>query len=82
MTDAVHAKGSFLFMQLWALGRSANQEQLQSEDPAFAYVSATDVLHADRSGVPRPLTVPEIKEYAALYSQAAKSVIAAGCDGV
>ncbi|KAJ6550041.1 hypothetical protein B0H19DRAFT_1160274 [Mycena capillaripes] len=82
VADAVHAKGSFLFMQLWALGRAANQEQLQSEDSAFPYVSASDVPLAGHSGPPRALTVPEIKEYVALYAQAAKNAIAAGCDGV
>ncbi|KAJ7793870.1 hypothetical protein B0H14DRAFT_3093905 [Mycena olivaceomarginata] len=82
VTDAVHAKGSFFFMQLRAFGRAANQEQLQAENPAFPYVSASDVQLSGHSGPPRALTVPEIKEYVALYAQAAKNAIAAGCDGV
>ncbi|KAJ7343044.1 hypothetical protein DFH08DRAFT_237996 [Mycena albidolilacea] len=82
VTDAVHAKGSFFFMQLRAFGRAANQEQLQAENPVFPYVSASDVQLSGHSGPPRPLTVPEIKEYVALYAQAAKNAIAAGCDGV
>ncbi|KAJ7759574.1 hypothetical protein B0H16DRAFT_1313257 [Mycena metata] len=82
VTDAVHAKGSFIFMQLWALGRVAKAEQLQSEDDSFAYVSASDIPLAGRSGPPRPLTVPEIKEYIGLYAQAAKNAIEAGFDGV
>ncbi|KAJ7776362.1 hypothetical protein B0H16DRAFT_1006417 [Mycena metata] len=82
VTDAVHAKGSFIFMQLWALGRAAEQQQLQSEDPSFAYVSASDVPLAGHGGPPRPLTVPEIKEYVDLYAQAAKNAIEAGFDGV
>ncbi|KAJ7653047.1 hypothetical protein B0H17DRAFT_1172166 [Mycena rosella] len=82
VTAAVHAKGSFLFMQLWALGRAANCAQLQSEDPSFPYVSASAVPLTGRSGPLRALTVPEIKEYAAMYAQAAKNAIEAGCDGV
>ncbi|KAJ6550039.1 hypothetical protein B0H19DRAFT_1264901 [Mycena capillaripes] len=82
VADAVHAKGSFLFMQIRALGRAANQEQLQSEDSAFSYVSASDVPLAGHSGFLRALTVPEIKEYVGLFAQAAKNAIVAGCDGV
>ncbi|KAJ7155176.1 hypothetical protein C8R46DRAFT_1296487 [Mycena filopes] len=82
VTDAVHAKGSFIFMQLWALGRTADVEQLKSEDPSFPYVSASDVPLKGMKGTPRPLTVPEIKEYVTLYAQAAKNAIEAGFDGV
>jgi NADPH2 dehydrogenase len=31
VTDAVHAKGSFTFIQLWALGRAAELVDLQKE---------------------------------------------------
>jgi NADPH2 dehydrogenase len=81
VTAAVHAKGSFVFMQLWALGRAADSAQLHSEG-ALPYVSASDVPLTGHGGPPRPLTVPEIKEYVALYAQAAKNAIEAGCDGV
>ncbi|KAJ7481910.1 hypothetical protein FB451DRAFT_1444661 [Mycena latifolia] len=82
VTAAVHAKGCFIFMQLRALGRAANYAQLQSEDPSFPYVSASAVPLTGRSWPLRALTVPEIKEYVALYAQAAKNAIEAGCDGV
>ncbi|KAJ7154485.1 hypothetical protein C8R46DRAFT_1296905 [Mycena filopes] len=82
VTDAVHAKGSFIFIQLWGLGRAADPEQLKSEDPSFAFVSASDVPLKGHVGTPRPLTVPEIKEYVALWAQAAKNAIEAGFDGV
>ncbi|KAF7342486.1 FMN-linked oxidoreductase [Mycena venus] len=42
VTQAVHAKSSFIFMQLRAYGRAANYAQLQSEDPSLPYVSASD----------------------------------------
>jgi len=31
VTDAVHAKGSYIYLQLWALGRTANPKTLQLE---------------------------------------------------
>ncbi|KAJ7117178.1 NADH oxidase family-domain-containing protein [Mycena epipterygia] len=82
VTESVHAKGSFVFMQLWALGRSANSEYLATQDPTFPYVSASDVQQTGKDKPPRPLTVSEIKEYAGLYAQAAKNAVEAGCDGV
>ncbi|KAJ7701962.1 hypothetical protein B0H17DRAFT_923905 [Mycena rosella] len=82
VTAAVHAKGSFIFMQLWALGRAADTAQLAAEDASLPYVSASDVPLTGHNTAPRPLTVPEIKEYVGLYAQAAKNAIEAGFDGV
>jgi NADPH2 dehydrogenase len=82
ITDAVHKKGSFMYLQLWALGRVANLAQLQKEiGPDVKVVGAGDI--AVEGGVkPTPLTEGEIKEYVGLYAQAAKNAIAAGFDGV
>ncbi|KAJ7673846.1 FMN-linked oxidoreductase [Mycena polygramma] len=82
ITDSVHAAGSYIFLQLWALGRAAKPKQLQSEDPSFPYVSASTVKLSSAKDTPRPLTVPEIQEYVQLYAQAAKNAIRAGFDGV
>ncbi|KAJ7058349.1 hypothetical protein C8F01DRAFT_1147949 [Mycena amicta] len=83
VTAAVHAKGSFIFLQLWALGRAANHSQLLTEDESFPLVSASDVPYGPRTGAPlRPLTIEEIKEYVELYAQAARNAIEAGFDGV
>ncbi|KAF7341188.1 putative zinc-type alcohol dehydrogenase-like protein YogA [Mycena venus] len=82
VTEAVHAKGSFIFMQLSALGRAADSGELTRQDPSFPYVSASDIQLTGCAKPPRPLTVPEIKEYVALYAQAAKNAISAGFDGV
>ncbi|KAF8187963.1 FMN-linked oxidoreductase [Mycena galopus ATCC 62051] len=82
VTDAVHAKGSFIFMQLWALGRAAEYAQLQSEDPSYPYVSASDVPLTGYAGPLRPLTTTEIKEYVESFAQGAKNAIQAGFDGV
>ncbi|KAJ6495496.1 FMN-linked oxidoreductase [Mycena vulgaris] len=81
---AVHAKGSFIFMQLWALGRVAEPTQLAAvaRGRTFPYVSASDVPLAGRSLRPRALSVAEIEGYVVIYAQAARNAIAAGCDGV
>ncbi|KAK7451176.1 hypothetical protein VKT23_012508 [Stygiomarasmius scandens] len=85
ITDAVHAKGSFIYLQLWALGRSAIQSVLHSRDPSHDVVSASDIPLSDRKDgpLPRPLTIPEIKEYVSLYAIAASNAVhKAGFDGV
>ncbi|EEB93949.1 hypothetical protein MPER_07326 [Moniliophthora perniciosa FA553] len=82
--DSVHWKGSFIYLQLWALGRAAQPFQLQSEDPSYPYISASDVpLRGRTHEDPRPLTKPEIEQYKGFYVQAAKNAIQrAGFDGV
>jgi NADPH2 dehydrogenase len=87
VTDAVHAKGSFIFLQLWALGRVASPAVLKQEGgfdviaPSPIRVSGVTVL-GDEAVVPRELTVTEIKEYVQLYTKAARNAIEAGFDGV
>jgi NADPH2 dehydrogenase len=82
VTQAVHAKGSFIFLQLWALGRAASPDQLKKElGPDAKVISAGD-LGFEGGAKPTPLTEEEIKEYIGLYAQAAKNAIAAGFDGV
>jgi NADPH2 dehydrogenase len=82
-----------MYLQLWALGRAASNEQLKQEDPSFEYVSAGDVpLPGERpheggyggdSPRPRPLTKSEIAEYAQLYATATRNAVErAGFDGV
>ncbi|KAJ6617435.1 putative NADPH2 dehydrogenase chain OYE2 [Mycena sp. CBHHK59/15] len=80
ITDRVHAKGSFMYLQLWALGRAASLEELTEE--GLPYVSASDVPLS--GGVaPRALTVEEIQEYVQLYATAASNAVhKAGFDGV
>ncbi|KAJ7131359.1 NADH:flavin oxidoreductase/NADH oxidase [Mycena epipterygia] len=86
ITDAVHAKGSFIYLQLWALGRAARPAELKAEDPSFPYVSASDIPLRERPASdipPRPLTVAEIQEYTKLYATAASNAVhKAGFDGV
>lgn len=54
--DAVHARGSFIYLQLWALGRAAQPDVLEKEGP-FPYISASDVQLTGKPFPPRALTV-------------------------
>jgi len=92
ITDAVHAKGSFIFLQLWAPGRTANPEILKQEGgfdlvapspiPLIMGKSYVPGAEAPAPAIPRELTVAEIKEYVRLYTTAAKNAIQAGFDGI
>ncbi|KAJ7052273.1 hypothetical protein C8F01DRAFT_1261986 [Mycena amicta] len=97
VTRRVHAQGSYIFLQIWVLGRAASPEYLAAQN--LPYVSASDVpLVADfvpyvpmaASDVPkgeypppRPLTVEEIAEYVDIYATSASNAVhKAGFDGV
>jgi NADPH2 dehydrogenase len=81
-----------MYLQIWAVGRTASPEQLKEEDPSFEYVSAGSVpLHANVHNpndtspqpIPRPLTKAEIAEYVQLFATAARNAVErAGFDGV
>ncbi|KAJ7045210.1 hypothetical protein C8F04DRAFT_527201 [Mycena alexandri] len=80
VTDRVHAKGSFIYLQLWALGRAAEADAVAKEK--LDYVSASDVP-LKGGPTPRPLTIQEIREYVELYATAASTAVhKAGFDGV
>ncbi|KAJ6569862.1 FMN-linked oxidoreductase [Mycena vulgaris] len=68
VVEAVHAKGSSIFLQLLALGRSAFPATLKSDDPTFPFVSGSDIPIVEGDEKPRSLTVSEIKEYVGLYA--------------
>ncbi|OOF89981.1 hypothetical protein ASPCADRAFT_212322 [Aspergillus carbonarius ITEM 5010] len=80
LTDAVHKKGSYIYMQLWALGRVADPTALKEEGD-YDIVSSSAVPFGD-GPVPRELSEEEIRGYISDYAQAAKNAIAAGFDGV
>ncbi|KAJ6110630.1 Aldolase-type TIM barrel [Penicillium sp. IBT 16267x] len=80
VTDAVHAKGSYIYLQLWALGRVA--EPNASAAGEFVPVSSSEIPAAADGRVPHALTESEIQEWIQDYAQAAKNAVAAGFDGV
>jgi NADPH2 dehydrogenase len=83
----VHKNGSFIFLQLQALGRTASPDVLQ-EEGGYPHVAPSPIpLNKSPSltppPVPRALTVEEIGEYVQLYATAARNaVLGAGFDGV
>ena len=83
VVDAVHANGSYIFLQLWAYGRAVKPELLKAEDPSFELVGPSAIPMSPSDSTPRPLTVGEIKTYVQWYAIAAdKAVNKAGFDGV
>ena len=89
VTDAVHAKGGFIFLQLWHVGRISHP----SLQPNGALPVAPSAIAASGSGLtatgelvpfvtPRALETAEISLIVAAYAQAARNAISAGFDGV
>lgn len=83
VTDAVHAKGSYIFLQLWAPGRATDAGLLEKQDSPSPYVSTSSVVMTGQSKSPHPLTEEEVKYYIAAYAKAASNAVhSAGFDGV
>lgn len=80
VTDAVHRKGSVIFLQLWALGRVAVPEIADGE--GFDVVSSSATPLEPHTPTPRALSKEEIQLFIAGYAQAARNAIEAGFDGV
>nr|XP_010932417.1 12-oxophytodienoate reductase 7 [Elaeis guineensis] len=91
VVNAVHAKGSIIFCQLWHVGRASNQVY---QPGGAAPISSTDkpisgrwrILMPDgtygRYPAPRKLATSEIAEIVQQYRQAALNAIEAGFDGI
>jgi len=82
VTEAVHAKGSFIYLQLWALGRAADPGQLKKELGDDAKVVSASNIPFEGGATPTGLNEEEIHQYIKDYAQAAKNAIEAGFDGV
>ena len=80
ITREVHRRGSFIFMQLWHVGRAARQHAL--EKAGLDMVSSSDVPISDDHGTPRPMDTVEIWECIHSFADAAQNAVAAGFDGV
>lgn len=80
ITDAVHQRGSYIFCQLWALGRAADPEILKATNNRV--ISSGNIPMTESSPVPRALDDEEIADWINDYARAAKNAIAAGFDGV
>ncbi|MGE0409078.1 MAG: alkene reductase [Amphiplicatus sp.] len=87
VTEAVHAAGGRMFLQLWHMGRAIHPDFLGGERPVSASATATPGLAHTYSGrqpyvAARPLRVDEIPLLLDDYRRAARNAIEAGFDGV
>jgi N-ethylmaleimide reductase len=87
VTDAVHAQGGKIFLQIWHSGRVSHSALLGGEKPiAPSAIAATGQLHTPVGKVdietPRALETSEIPEIIAQFQQAALNAKQAGFDGV
>lgn len=82
VTDAVHKKGSYIFCQLWALGRAAKPEIVRKEAGEKWFASSSAIPMQAGTEEPRALEEEEIRGFVGDYAQAAKNAIEAGFDGV
>jgi len=89
VTDAVHAKGAKMFMQLMHTGRIGHALNLPAGARVLApsAVAAGGEMYTDAEGmkpnaVPQVMTGADIKAALEEFVQAAKNALAAGCDGV
>lgn len=81
VTKAVHARGSYIYLQLWALGRCANPQCAESE--GITIVSSSPNALDSEHAVPHELTPEEIKGWVRDYATAARNAVhEAGFDGV
>lgn len=80
ITDAVHQRGSFIYCQLWSLGRAAAQAIADKE--GYSVKSSSNIPIDETLAVPEAMTLEEIKEKVQEYADAARNAIRAGFDGV
>ncbi|MDP9109145.1 MAG: alkene reductase, partial [Pseudomonadota bacterium] len=87
VTDAVHAAGGRILLQLWHVGRISDPSFLHGEAPvapsAIAAKGHVSLLRPQRDyPVPRALSLDEIAGVVAAFRKGAENAKAAGFDGV
>lgn len=81
VVDAVHANGSYIFLQIAALGRMGYPERLHAA--GYPYVSSSATQQDGRSEAPVGLSEEDIKRYVGMYAEGARRAVhEAGFDGV
>lgn len=86
-TEAVHAKGGRIYMQIWHAGRAAHPDiNGGARTVSSSAIAIEGDIHTPNGKVPHvvphALTTEEIPAIVAAFAQAAKNAIAAGFDGV
>lgn len=80
ITDEVHHKGSFIFCQLFAMGRAADVEVAKKDGVSIVGPSAIPI--EEGAPIPRPMTIEEIQQTVQDFATASENAISAGFDGV
>ncbi|RYP79987.1 hypothetical protein DL769_002693 [Monosporascus sp. CRB-8-3] len=75
-----YANGSYMFLQLWALGRVADPVNAAAEN--IEIVSSSPNPLDPGSIVPKELSREAIQEFVQAYARAARNAVEAGFDGV
>ena len=82
IVESVHKAGGIIFLQLWALGRTANKELMEKEGNGDV-ISSSPVPENSDKPEPRALEDGEVWEFVQDYATAAKNAVeGAGFDGV
>lgn len=82
ITDAVHAKGGYIYAQLISVGRVADTTILE-EEGNFPLISSSETPFTEGpNSLPHALTEVEIRRTADTFAQASKNAIKAGFDGI
>lgn len=88
VTDAVHAKGGRIFMQIWHPGRAAHSLLNEGEQPVSSSAKAirNEMTQTPQGSkpyeVPRALRTEEMPQYVEMFRLAAQNAKQAGFDGV
>ncbi|MFZ1389340.1 MAG: alkene reductase [Thiolinea sp.] len=87
VTQAVHAKGGKIFLQIWHGGRASHPNMCNGQQPISASAIAIDgEIHTPQGKaanvVPRAVSDDEIPGLVKAFAQAARSAMQAGFDGV
>jgi N-ethylmaleimide reductase len=88
VTQAVHARGGRIFLQLWHVGRASHPDNRETGTRAVAPSAiAAPVQIYTAAGlqpapVPHALSSTDIAQVIAAYAQAARHAVSAGFDGV
>lgn len=83
IVSGVHSNSSFIFLQLWAMGRPADPVELARNNNGVGDVVSASNVPLEGHPIPRALTIPEIRQYQKDYALAAKRFVdEAGGDGV
>ncbi|KIW06215.1 uncharacterized protein PV09_02691 [Verruconis gallopava] len=81
ITTAVHERGSYIYCQLWALGRAASAKILRKQ--GLDLISSSNIPIDEKRATPREMSEKEIQNFIEAYANAARNAVEiGGFDGV